>query len=169
MTKGLIDDVLDASHDAAALGKVLGPEQIESLVSAAQEPYDEDVSPALGDALAQVVWLLLEQARVGNRAVDPRYERVVLAQLKVLTDRIENSDDASPQSALNTACRALATVPSRSFAFAAETIFMLHGERTAERLSLDEALFPFSGPLPPIVAELRRTLNQRAEAAQWAE
>jgi hypothetical protein len=168
VTTSLIDDVLDAPHDAAALAAILGEEQIEALLSATQQPYDEDTSPRLGDALGRAMWLLVEQARLQNRPVAPLYERVVVAHLAVLTERIERGDDVSAQSALNTAFRALASLPAQPFAFAAEAIFVLHGERTAERLSLEEAMFPFSEPLPAIVASLRDALTARAELEGWA-
>ena len=104
-----------------------------------------------------------------NGPLDARYEGVRVARLKLLAYRVEHKGDAMPQTALNIAFRALGPMPSDAIATLAERIFALHGDRTGERLSLAEARFPFTEPLPPIVATLRDALVRRAEDEGWAE
>lgn len=183
MTQDIVNAVNAAPHDVAALSALLTGEAIGALVHSAGESFDEDSSPRLAEALGRVLWLFDAQARAGWKPAvmkkgkvltpaqdgprDVRYEPVMIARVRLLTERVERGGDAMEQSALNVAFRALQTLPVEPIAALAERIFTAHGDRTGERLSLDEALFPFSEPLPPVVATLRDALVRRAEEQGW--
>lgn len=180
-----LDAILAAPHDVDALGALLTSDTIDGLLHDAGLPFEDEQSPRVADALGRVIWLFDERSRrdfrpavmkkgkvvtpASNGPLDARYERVMLARLKLLAHRVEHSDDAMPQTALNIAFRALGPMPSDAIATLAERIFALHGDRTGEPLSLAEALFPFTEPLPPIVATLRDALIRRAEDQGWVE
>lgn len=180
-----IDGIADAPHDAGALRALITDDVVDGLLGAARAAGDdEERQGRLLDALERTSWLFAEEERLAPRPAprgkgsaptasgprNPRWEEVVVAAVTLRASLAATSEDGMEQSALNTAVRGLKTFPANeALAALARRIFVGYGERTSERLSLDEAYFPFSPDEPPspLAAELRASLEAQAEAAGW--